>query len=63
LLILFQFEKLYSKLKNEKEGKEFKSAIKPIENTTIIRNEEKNTGIVHTVRHSEQLAFSKWINQ
>lgn len=33
-----------------------------MENTTVIRNEE-NTGIVHTVRHSEQLAFSKWINQ
>lgn len=62
-LSLEEFEALYADLKNKKESRDFKKAIKPIENTTVIRNDEKNTGIVHTVRHSEQRAFSKWINQ
>jgi hypothetical protein len=29
--------------------------------TTVI--EKKESAIVHTIRHSEELAFSKWINQ
>jgi plastin-3 len=62
-LSLEEFESLYIDLKSKKESRDFKKAIKPMENTTVIRNDEKNTGIVHTVRHSEQLAFSKWINQ
>lgn len=62
-LSLQEFEALYTDLKSKKESRDFKKAIKPLENTTVIRNDEKNTGIVHTVRHSEQLAFSKWINQ
>ncbi len=62
-LSLEEFEALYSDLKSKKESRDFKKAIKPMENTTVIRNDEKNTGIVHTVRHSEQRAFTKWINQ
>jgi len=62
-LSLDEFEALYADLKSQKESRDFKKAIKPMENTTVIRNDEKNAGIVHTVRHSEQRAFSKWINQ
>lgn len=62
-LSLEEFEQLYMDLKSKRESRDFKRAIKPMENTTVIRNDEKNTGIVHTVRHSEQFAFSKWINQ
>lgn len=58
---LEEFEKLYSKIKSEKEGRAFTKAIKPISGSTVIKNED--TAIIHTVRHSEQLAFSKWINQ
>lgn len=58
-----EFEALYEDLKSKRESRDFKKAIKPMQNATMIRNDEKNTGIVHTVRHSEQLAFSKWINQ
>jgi hypothetical protein len=53
---------LYTKLKNEKEERNFKTSVKPLKDTTAIRSKE-NDAIVHTVRHSEQLAFSKWINQ
>ena len=61
---LSEFEKLYTKLKNEREERKFKTAVKPIKEETIkqVRNTE-NTSIVHTIRHSEQIAFSKWINQ
>lgn len=60
---LEEFEKLYTKLKNEREERKFKTAVKPItQPITQVRNTE-NTSIVHTIRHSEQLAFSKWINQ
>ena len=61
-LSLDEFEKLYIKLKNDREERKFKTAIKPIKDTTEIRSVE-NASVVHTVRHSEQLAFSKWINQ
>jgi hypothetical protein len=59
---LGEFEKLYTKLKNEREERKFKTAVKPIKEITQVRNTENNS-IVHTIRHSEQLAFSKWINQ
>lgn len=61
-LSLEEFEKLYSKLKSEKEERTFKKTVKPIIGTTEIRSKQ-NDSIVHTVRHSEQLAFSRWINQ
>jgi plastin-3 len=58
-----EFEKLYSKMKSEKDGRSNKQVIKnKVENSSkVIKNED--TGIVHTIKHSEQLAFSKWINE
>lgn len=61
-LSLDEFEQLYMKLKNEKEERMFKKTVKPVTDVTKIVS-EKSDSIVHTVRHSEQLAFSKWINQ
>ena len=61
-LSLDEFEKLYAKLKSEKDEQAFKKNVKPIVGTTEIRSKQ-NDSIVQTVRHSEQLAFSKWINQ
>jgi hypothetical protein len=61
-LNLEEFEKLYTKLKSEKEERNFKPAVKPVIGTTKIVS-TNNDSIVHTVKHSEQLAFSKWINQ
>lgn len=61
-LNLEEFEKLYAKLKNEKEERTFKKSVKPPSGTKQIVSQQ-NDSIVHTVRHSEQLAFSKWINQ
>jgi len=62
-ITLEEFENLYSELKLNKEGRDMTKHIKPIKDTTVIRDDEKNSGIVHSVRHSEQLAFTKWINQ
>lgn len=62
-ITLEEFENLYSELKLSKEGRDMTKHIKPIKDTTVIRDDEKNSGIVHSVRHSEQLAFTKWINQ
>jgi plastin-3 len=61
-LSLEDFEKLYAKLKSEKDAGSFKSNVKPITGTTNIVSKADDS-IKHTVRHSEQLAFSKWINQ
>ena len=51
-------------MKSEKERRAYKdTAIKNKVETSskVIKNED--TGIVHTIKHSEQLAFSKWINE
>jgi hypothetical protein len=50
-------------MKSEKDGRSNKQVIKnKVENSSkVIKNED--TGIVHTIKHSEQLAFSKWINE
>lgn len=61
-LSLEEFEKLYTKMKNEREERKFKIAVKPVKEVTEVRS-QANDSIVHTIRHSEQLAFSKWINQ
>lgn len=60
-LSLDEFEQLYTQFKNDREERKFKTAIKPMKDTTEIRS-TNNDAVVHTVRHSEQFAFSKWIN-
>ena len=59
--ILFRI-KVYQKLKSDREERTFKKTIKPIQEATQTKS-KVNDSIVHTVRHSEQFAFSKWINQ
>jgi hypothetical protein len=59
-LYVDEFEKLYVKLKSEKDETAFKKNVKPMKDITTV---SKNDSIVHTVRHSEQTAFTKWINQ
>jgi hypothetical protein len=58
-LSLDEFEKLYIKLKGDNA---FKSSVKPMKGTKEYKS-SANDSIKHTVRHSEQLAFTKWINQ
>lgn len=53
---------MYQKLKNNREERTFKKSIKPIQEATQTKS-KVNDSIVHTVRHSEQIAFTKWINQ
>jgi len=61
-LSLDEFEKMYQKLKSDREERTFKKTIKPIQEATQTKS-KVNDSIVHTVRHSEQYAFTKWINQ
>jgi hypothetical protein len=49
-------------LKSGKAERDFKTQVKPMKEVNRIVN-PGNDSIVHTVRHSEQFAFSKWINQ
>lgn len=57
---LEEFEKLYSKLISEKGGRDFKGNVKQQTGVMVIT---KDDGVRHAVRHAEELAFSKWINQ
>ena len=59
-----EFEKLYTKLKIEKERHGFQDVVKQSTGTKVIRKEEgTSSGIIHTVRNAEEIAFAKWINQ
>lgn len=61
-LSIDEFEGLYERLKKDEDSRKFRPAVKPM--TAVTQQTSKNSdSIVHTIRDSEQLAFTKWINQ
>lgn len=60
-LSIDEFESLYERLKKDEDSRKFRPAVKPM--TQVKQINSVTNPSVHTIRNSEQLAFTKWINQ